>query len=98
MLFTNLLCLWCVVDVSMHIQYASKKIPVSVPLNGQAVSVLLPFSLLSRTVCHPFFFYGATVRFLSPFRRPFVKTARYADSREPRTRPRGVSTSVERSL
>ena len=48
-----------------------KKLPVSVPLNGQAVSVLLPFSLLSRTVCHPVFFYGVTVRFLSPFRRPF---------------------------
>ena len=32
-----------------------KKLPVSVPLNGQAVCVLLPFSLLSRTVCHPFF-------------------------------------------
>ena len=33
-----------------------KKLPVSVPLNGQAVSVLLPFSLLSITVCHPGFF------------------------------------------
>ena len=39
-----------------HTVFVKKTLPVSVSLNGQAVSVLLPFSLLSRTVCHPFFF------------------------------------------
>ena len=52
---TKIHCRKCVcMYVCMYVQYASKKIPVSVPLNGQAVSVLLPFHCFATVFTEPF--------------------------------------------